>query len=378
MKFTIEKKIIEWQIERMQSAILNNINSPLSSFFLKLTRSGLFIISTNSELSYKVFINKKDLIEIYDVGSCLIDGVFLRDVIRKSDKQLSFHLIGSELKVFWEDALFSKTTRDSSFFPEINFEQKGIKLTVNAKNFKRAIKNTAFATTNNPSQPILSAINLRSEAGFLHFSATDTSRFASEKIEISNKSRINISVSAKNLKDFIPPELDKDIELNIESSKISYIYDNLTIQSRIFTIEYKDISNILPKDSEILYSLTINKRDILDLIDKTTIITPGKDNVINLSMSKKALKGYISQYDSGQSNVQTKNVLDFRFNPRFASDFRFDPELAQVNINYRYLKDAISVFDKVIDIHINEKMNKMLIVSPEKPEICQLVGLVLV
>ncbi|WP_236681780.1 DNA polymerase III subunit beta [Mesomycoplasma flocculare] len=362
----------------MQTAILTYNNSPLSSFFIKLTRGGLFIISTNSELSYNAFIKKENLIEIQDVGFCLIDGFFLRDVVKKSDSELNFELKGTELIVFWENAIFSKTIRDPSFFPEIDFEQKGVKLIVNAKNFKKAIKNTAFATTNNPSQPILSAINIKAEDGFLYFSATDTTRFASERVQISNKTRINISVSAKNLKDFIPPELDSDIQLNIEPTKISYIYDDLTIQSRIFTIDYKDISNILPKKSEILYSFSIQKREILDLIDKTTIITPGKDNVINLSMSKDTLKGYISQHESGQSNVSTNNVLSFKINSMFANDSRFDPDFVEVNINYRYLKDAISVFDKIIEIHINEKMTKMLVVSPERPEIYQLIGLVLI
>ncbi|ATP59363.1 DNA polymerase III subunit beta [Mesomycoplasma dispar] len=378
MKFSIKKSVIEQQIERMQVAILSHNNSPLSSFFMKLTRAGLFIISTNSELSYKVFISKDDLIEVENVGICLIDGFFLRDVIKKSDSEINFEIKGTELIVSWEGAVFSKTLRDISIFPELDFEQKGIKLIVNAKNFKKAVKNTAFATTSNPSQPILSAINLSSADGFLHFSATDTTRFATEKIEIFNKSRINISISAKNLKDFIPPELDTDIELNIEPTKISYVYDNLTIQSNIFTIDYKDISNIIPKENEILYSFLINKRDILDLIDKTTIITPGKDNVINLSMSKNALKGYISQYESGQSNVLTKNVIDFKMNPIFANDSKFDPNFVEVNVNYRYLKDAISVFEKVIEIHINDKKTKMLVVSPDKPEIRQLIGLILI
>ncbi|MEG7280128.1 DNA polymerase III subunit beta [Mesomycoplasma ovipneumoniae str. Black Butte] len=378
MKFRIKKNIIEKQIERMQVAILSHNNSPLSSFFMKLTRGGLFIISTNSELSYKVFIEKENLIEIIDVGFCLIDGFFLRDVIKKCDSEISFELKGNELIVSWEEASFTKSLINANFFPEIDFDQKGIKLIVNAKNFKKAVKNTAFATTNNPSQPVLSAINLSSDSGYLFFSATDTTRFASEKIEIFNQSRINISVNAKNLKDFIPPELDSDIELNIEPTKISYIYDNLTIQSRILTIDYKDISNVLPKKDEILYFFSIKKREIIDLIDKTTIISPGKDNVINLTMSKTELKGFISRQDSGQSNVSTKNVIDFKMNANFANSGEYDPEFVEINVNYRYLKDAISVFDNIIEIYINDKKTKMLIKSPERPETSQLIGLILV
>ncbi|MHA0333441.1 DNA polymerase III subunit beta family protein, partial [Mesomycoplasma ovipneumoniae] len=279
----------------------------------------------------------------------------LRDVIKKCDSEISFELKGNELIVSWEEASFTKNLINASFFPEIDFDQKGIKLIVNAKNFKKAVKNTAFATTNNPSQPVLSAINLSSDSGYLFFSATDTTRFASEKIEIFNQSKINISVNAKNLKDFIPPELDSDIELNIEPTKISYIYDNLTIQSRILTIDYKDISNVLPKKDEILYFFSIKKREIIDLIDKTTIISPGKDNVINLTMSKTELKGFISRQDSGQSNVSTKNVIDFKMNPNFANFGEYDPEFVEINVNYRYLKDAISVFDNIIEIYINDK-----------------------
>ncbi|MHA0333440.1 DNA polymerase III subunit beta family protein, partial [Mesomycoplasma ovipneumoniae] len=279
----------------------------------------------------------------------------LRDVIKKCDSEISFELKGNELIVSWEEASFTKSLINASFFPEIDFDQKGIKLIVNAKNFKKAVKNTAFATTNNPSQPVLSAINLSSDSGYLFFSATDTTRFASEKIEIFNQSKINISVNAKNLKDFIPPELDSDIELNIEPTKISYIYDNLTIQSRILTIDYKDISNVLPKKDEILYFFSIKKREIIDLIDKTTIISPGKDNVINLTMSKTELKGFISRQDSGQSNISTKNVIDFKMNPNSANFGEYDPEFVEINVNYRYLKDAISVFDNIIEIYINDK-----------------------
>ncbi|MBG0730518.1 DNA polymerase III subunit beta [Mycoplasma sp. 'Moose RK'] len=378
MKFTIAKNVIERQIERMQTAILNHNNSPLSSFFMKLTRGGLFIISTNSELSYKVFITIDEIIEINEVGICLIDGFFLRDVIRKSESKITFEIKGNELIVSWENAVFSKGLRDYSIFPEINFEQTGTKLKINTKDFKKAVKNTAFATTNNPSQPVLAAINLSSADNFLFFSATDTNRFASEKIKFYDFAQINISVNAKNLKDFIPPELDQDIELNVDETKISYIYEGLTIQSKILSVPYKDISNILPKSNEILYTFSINKREIIELIDKATIITPGKDNVINLLMSKKYLKAVISHHESGKSNVLTTKVIDFQINPEFANSNDFSSDQAEININYRYLKDAISVFDNEICIQINTKMTKIVVSSKEKPETRQLVGLILI
>ncbi|WP_434336922.1 DNA polymerase III subunit beta [Mesomycoplasma conjunctivae] len=364
MKFKIKKEIFEKEIERTSNGIFVQGNSPLSGYYLKATREGLSIISTNGELSFKSFIDS-DKIDIIEVGICLIDGFFLKNIIKKSENFINFEIKSTEALISWENASFSKVLKDHTIFPGVNFDPIGIKVKVNAKELKKAIKNTHFAASSNVNSPILSSINIKSQDNILIFSATDTNRFASDKISISEPVDIDVSINSENLKNFIPSEVEGEIELFVSENKVNFTYDNLTIQTKVLNVPYKDISNVIPKPESLIYRLKIEKKEILSLIDKATVIAPGKDSAITFHLSKKEITASISKQETGQSKVKSDKVI------------KYSGEDVLINVNFKYLKDAISVFGKDINIFVDERKTRILIISEHEKTITQLVGLVL-
>lgn len=363
MKFTISKNIIEKQIDRCSVGLIPNSNSPFGSFYVLADRNGLTLITTNGELSFKSFISQ-DKLEIEEVGFCLLDGVFLKDIVKKSEDKITFKVIENEIEISWKNTKIVKILKDQSIFPEIDFESIGKKVNINIKDFKRAIKNTAFAASPAINNPILSSINLNSQNSLLTLAATDTNRFACETIALDSDVEFNISINAKNLKDFILNEISENIDFYISETKINYTFDGLTIQSRILNMPYKDISTIFPTPEQLKYRLTINKKEILDLIDKATIILPEKNNAISFSLSSSEVKVSISKQESGRSKVRTENIIKY-----YGKDVLF-------YVNYRFLKEAISVFENDVDILIDERTTRLLIISESNKSIKQLVGLV--
>lgn len=363
MKFTISKNIIEKQIDRCSAGFIPNSNSPFGSFYVLADRNGLTLITTNGELSFKSFISQEKL-EVEEVGFCLLDGTFLRDIVKKSEDKITFQVIENEIEISWKNTKIVKVLKDQSIFPEIDFESVGKKVNINIKDFRRAIKNTAFAASPLINNPILSSINLNSQNSSLTLAATDTNRFASETIAIDSDVEFNISINAKNLKEFIVGEISENIDFYISESKINYTFDGLTVQSRILNVPYKDISSIFPTAEQLKYRLTINKKEILDLIDKATIILPEKNNAISFSLSSTEIKVSISKQESGRSKVRTENIIKY-----YGKD-------VVLYVNYRFLKEAISVFENTVDILIDERVTRLFIISESNRSIKQLIGLV--
>lgn len=68
-----------------------------------------------------------------------------------------------------------------------------------------------------------------------------------ETINIENPIELDIAIKNKNLKDFVLEEAKEDIKLFIDDWKISYTFENTTVQSVLFKETYKDIRSVFPK-----------------------------------------------------------------------------------------------------------------------------------
>lgn len=66
---------------------------------------------------------------------------------------------------------------------------------------------------------------------YLEISASDRIRIAMETINIENPIELDIAIKNKNLKDFVLEEAKEDIKLFIDDWKISYTFENTTVQS---------------------------------------------------------------------------------------------------------------------------------------------------
>ena len=84
MKFTIAKNIILEALNNVIRAIsTKNVIPVLNGIKFELKEEGLYLIASDSELSIKSFIDKKEIKNIESTGNIIIQSKYILDIIRK-------------------------------------------------------------------------------------------------------------------------------------------------------------------------------------------------------------------------------------------------------------------------------------------------------
>ena len=84
MKFTIEKNVILEALNNVTRALSQKMTIPvLSGIKLELTKEGIYITASDSELTIKSFIEEKNIKSIEGKGTVIIQSKYILDIIRK-------------------------------------------------------------------------------------------------------------------------------------------------------------------------------------------------------------------------------------------------------------------------------------------------------
>ena len=208
MKFTISKNILIENLNYVSKAITNKTIIPiLNGIKFELTKEGLELIATDSELTIKTFINKKDIKEIVSEGICVIQSKYLLDIIKKlPNGDINIEVVdGIKIIISTENTVFNLNCLNTEDYPHLKFEEIKNPINLESDLLKKIINQTIFAISNQESRPLLTGINLKCVDNQLYCIATDSYRLAKKTVELNqNYDNFNIVIPGKNLN-----ELDK-------------------------------------------------------------------------------------------------------------------------------------------------------------------------
>ncbi len=365
MKFIIDKKILIKSLEDVYKAIdSNNIYVQLRNFFICVSDNEIIIKGSNGYFSVESKIPKNKIFSIESIGNFLIPASLFLNIIKKCDGNILCSIKNNLLIIQNEKDIYEINLLEENEYPAIDFSLYGEKIIVDAKKLKNAIDNVIFATSQTNEEIILTGVNLKYENQKFYISATDGYRLAQEIIEVKNEQNIifDVTVANKNIKNFIPSTIDGDVTLYINEHKINLTKDYTNFQSKIIEAPYKDLSNIF--NMEYSKKLEINKLILNNSINKA-MFASGFDssyNKLNFLINNEKIE--ITTNDKiGRSNV----VISSEY-------FKYEGDEILITLNYKYLKEAINVFDDKIYIHLSNaqkpikisdiKNNNNQIISP--------------
>ncbi|WGI36660.1 DNA polymerase III subunit beta [Mesomycoplasma lagogenitalium] len=364
MKFIISKKIFEKEFDRVGTAInsINFLNS-LRGIYIELKQEGLYLTGSDGELSIKGFIEKDNIQQIVEPGVVLVNYYLMKNIIKKTSGILEFELKDKNLSIKNDDDVYKLNVMDNEEYPLINFEFFGSKIIVNSDNLRNAVKNTSFAATSDSVEMVFNCLNLVAKNGQLTISATDRYRIAVETISIASDAEFNISIVAKNFKDFIPSDYHGDIEIYVDNNKLETKIENTRIQCKVLDFPYKDLSNVFPSLQDLIYKIDIEKKDLIDLISKATAISSDLHYKLKILVNENEFSMIGDKEEMGTINVKTKN-------------FKYQSKEHEVffALNHKYLKEAISVFEGKIHMFVDKSIKRVFIISPSNTNNKQLIG----
>ena len=369
MKIKIKKEILLENLNKVSIAIsTKNLIPILSGIKFELDNTGLTLTASDNDITIQTFIpvmNSEDMI-IEKEGSIIIQGKYILDIVRKlPDEYINIEVI-DELKIliYTDNSEFNLNGINKKEYPNISLEDNKTFVKIDTKSFKLLINQTAFATSNDESRPILTGINFKITGNIFDCSATDSYRLAKKQIILNDMvdENYNIIIPSKNILEFIKilNDSENSLEIHVFNNKILFKNDNLLFQSRLISGNYPNVKNLIPTDSYL--KITANLEDLYSVIDRASILTSDKEkNVVTLETNNNLLVVKSSSAEIGR--VEEKMNIE-----------KDNDEEIKISFSAKYMMEALKSFEGTkVELSFVGEVKPIIIKDVEDKDLIQLV-----
>ena len=369
MKFSIKKELLLDALSKVSKAIsTKNLIPVLAGVKFELKKKKLVLTASDNDITIQTTIeatNDEDF-KIENEGSIIIQGKYILDIVRKLPEEFINIEVIDDLKIliYTDNSEFNLNGISESEYPNIGLEESKKKIDVTAGTLKSIVYQTAFASSNEESKPVLTGINFNIVGDILECNSTGSYRLARKVIHLdkSSEENYNIVIPSHNLLEFtkILGSDEEIVELHVFSNKILFKTGNLKFESRLINGTYPNTSNLLPEDSMMVISTNLN--DLYNVIDRVSILTSDKEkNIVTLETNGNTLILKSSSAEIGR--VEEKMAIQ-----------KNNSEDIKISFSAKYMMEALKSFStEMIDLHFVGEIKPILIKSSEDDSLTQLV-----
>ena len=370
MKLTIKKDLLLDGLNKVSKAIsTKNLIPVLAGIKFDLKKKKLTLTASDNDITIQTVVTStnEDDFRVEKEGSIIVSGKYMLDIVRKlPDKYINIEVF-DELKIliYTENSEFSLNGISEDEYPNINLDESKKKVTINNKVFKNIVNQTAFASSNEETKPVLTGINFNIVGDVLECNSTDSYRLANKvvKLEKSSEENFNIVIPSHNILEFtriLDDDEEGNVEMHISNNKVLFIYKNLKFQSRLINGTYPNTSNLMPKEDFLIVYTKLN--DLYNVIDRASILTSDKDkNIVTLETNVNVLTLKSSSQEIGRVEEKmniTKN----------------NEEEIRISFSAKYMMEALKSFStETVEIHFVGEIKPILVKSSEDETLTQLV-----
>ncbi len=303
---------------RTTMAILECILIDASNGEIKLTANDM-------ELGIEIIINGT----IEEAGIIALDAKIFSEIVRKlPDNEVTIETEPNfKTTIVSEKAKFNivgHSGEDFSYLPEI---EKNDSITISQFTLKEIIRQTIFSISDNDSNKLMTGELFDINENELKVVSLDGHRISIRKIELKESyTPKKVVVPGKTLQEIskiISGNQDDQVTLYFSKNHIMFHFDQTTVVSRLIEGEYFKIEQMLSSDYET--KVKINKRELLDCIDRATLLVKeGDKKPIIMNVTDGAMELKINSF-IGSMNEEIdikKDGIDMLigFNPKFFID----------------------------------------------------------
>ena len=368
MKFTIKRELLLDSLMKVSKAIsTKNLIPVLGGIKFELKKKKLTLTASDNDITIQTIIeSNNDDFKIENEGSIIIQGRYILDIVRKLPSEFINIEVIDDLKilVYTENSEFNLNGISDSEYPNINLEESKKKIDISAEVLKDIVNQTAFASSNEESKPVLTGINFNIVGDILECNSTDSYRLARKVVKLSKSSEenYNIVIPSHNLVEFtkIVGNDEKIVELHIFNNKILFKTGNLKFESRLINGTYPNTSNLLPDES--LLVVSTNLSDLYNVIDRVSILTSDKEkNIVTLEIEGNTLTLKSSSLEIGR--VEEKMMIS-----------KNNEENIKISFSSKYMMEALkSFYTDEVELHFVGEIKPILIKSEKDETLTQLV-----
>ena len=316
--------------------LLNGVQTVSKAVPGKTTMSILQCILINASHDIKLTANDMELgIEtivegnIIEPGIVALDAKIFLEIVRKfPDGDIRIETDDTYQTVITSGnaniKIVGKSGEDFSYLPSI---EKLDSIMISQFTLRELIRQTIFSISDNDTNKIITGELFEVNEDKLRVASSDGHRISVRKVYLKNsypKKKVVVPGKALNeISTILSGDMDKDVVIFFTNKHIVFEFDNTTVVSRLIEGDYFSIDQMLSSDYET--KVTINKRKLLDSIDRATLLVKEGDKkpiIINITDENMELK-INSTIGSMREVIDiSKNGKDLMigFNPKFFID----------------------------------------------------------
>ncbi len=315
--------------------LLNGVQTVSKAVPGKTTMSILQCILINASHDIKLTANDMELgIEtivegnIIEPGIVALDAKIFLEIVRKfPDGDIRIETDDYQTVITSGNAnikIVGKSGEDFSYLPSI---EKLDSIMISQFTLRELIRQTIFSISDNDTNKIITGELFEVNEDKLRVASSDGHRISVRKVYLKNsypKKKVVVPGKALNeISKILSGDMDKDVVIFFTNKHIVFEFDNTTVVSRLIEGDYFSIDQMLSSDYET--KVTINKRKLLDSIDRATLLVKEGDKkpiIINITDENMELK-INSTIGSMREVIDiSKNGKDLMigFNPKFFID----------------------------------------------------------
>lgn len=366
MNFKISKSIFYSSLAIVNKAI--SLHSPipaLSGIKIDVYNDHIALTGSDSNISIRKIIKNDENDPIFDVfeeGSIVIDARYLLEIVRKIDSdKITIEIIDGSLTKFSGLSSEYKINGTKSYeYPNIDFSANNDYIEFDSDVLTELVSQTSFAASDKETRPVLTGVNFKSDGSQLNVVATDSYRLAKKRLNMSINNQFDITIPAKSISEVIKIiDNEETVKMAISNNKVQFIVNGTTIQTRLIDGLYPDTSRLIPTDFS--SQLIIDSKDILNAIDRASLIKNDGISIVKLSVNQHELIISSSSQEIGSSTEKLEN-------------FQYEGEPFEISFSGKYAFDAIRALNSIeIMIKFTEKMKPFIITSTSDDSVTQLI-----
>ena len=273
----------------------------------------------------------------------IIEAKLFSEIIRKLPDNDVVIDVDNEYKanITCENAKFNIIGRDGddfSYLPEIKKEKS---ISISQFSLKEVIRQTIFSIDDKNNNKLMTGELFEISGNNLKVVALDGHRIAIRNIELNAEYEdIKVVVPGKTLNEIskiLNGGVDDIVNIYFTTNHILFEFDNTLVVSRLIEGEYFKINQMLSSDYET--KVVINKREMLDCIDRATLLIKEGDKkpiiiTIKDGVMEFKINSFIGSMDEEIYIQKEGKDMMIGFNPRFLIDTLKVIDEEQINIYY--------------------------------------------
>ena len=267
--------------------------------------------------------------EIAERGVIALDAKIFSEIVRKlPDSDVVIETDASfKTTITCEKAKFNIVGKSGDDFSYIPYIERNEAITLSQFTLKEVIRQTIFSIADNDNNKLMTGELFEIEENHLKVVSLDGHRISIRNIELKNNyEHKKVVVPGKTLQEvskILPGSAEEDVNMFLTDNHIVFEFDDTTVVSRLIEGEYFKIEQMLSSDYET--KVKINKRELLDCIDRATLLVKEGDKkpiIMNVTDGNMELKinSFIGSMNEDIDIVKESKDILIGFNPKFFID----------------------------------------------------------